>query len=417
MNRFFYSILILLLIGGLAAAVYAETEVEVSGQVRVRNEIDGKSFNPDYTTKYFQVMRTRIAIDAIVDSNAHAFVQFQDSRMFGDTDQFGQLQSGTLNDGKNVDIHQAYIQVDRIAVDGLGVKAGRFEFNLGNQRVFGAVGWHNVGRSWEGLEAWYEHPGYKVTGFVLRAREENDPENNSDYDIFGGVLNIESLNLELLGVYEYDTDGGVGDNELDRISFGGYLKRQHNQFDVEVNAIYQTGNHQGIIDIAAYMFTGEIGYTFKCERKTRFALGFDFASGDEHLGDFFKYNSYNNLYYTGHKFRGYMDYFISSNTVGLMDLMFRARTNPAEGWVLKTDVHYFMTAQDYWDSHDSTYTSDIGIEIDASVVTTRIKGIKFATGVSVFLPQESFVRWDTGNPLLTESDPTLWVYNQATIDF
>jgi len=155
MNRFFYSILILLLIGGLAAAVYAETEVEVSGQVRVRNEIDGKSFNPDYTTKYFQVMRTRIAIDAIVDSNAHAFVQFQDSRMFGDTDQFGQLQSGTLNDGKNVDIHQAYIQVDRIAVDGLGVKAGRFEFNLGNQRVFGAVGWHNVGRSWEGLEAWY----------------------------------------------------------------------------------------------------------------------------------------------------------------------------------------------------------------------------------------------------------------------
>ncbi|MCP4685212.1 MAG: hypothetical protein GY867_07145, partial [bacterium] len=48
---------------------------------------------------------------------------------------------------------------------------------------------------------------------------------------------------------------------------------------------------------------------------------------------------------------------------------------------------------------------------------TRIKGITFATGISVFLPQESFVRLNTGNPLLTESDPTWWVYNQATMDF
>jgi alginate export protein len=415
MNKLLNSTLALLLLGGLAAAVSAETEIEISGQVRVRNEVEEKTLGHNYGTRSFQVMRTRIAVDAAVDSNAHAFVQFQDSRMFGDYDQFGSLQSGTLNDGENVDIHQAYIQVDRIAVDGVGGKAGRFEFNLGNQRVFGAVGWHNVGRSWEGVQIWYEHSRYKVTGFYLKVFEKNHLRFHRDYDIYGGVLAIESLNLELFGIYEWDAEPQAGSNALNRISFGGYLKRQHHQFDVKVNAVYQSGDmHE--VDIAAYMFAGEIGYTFQCERKTRFALGFDIASGDDTPADL-ESKTYNNLYYTGHAFRGHMDYFVNSNTEGLMDLMFRARTNPAEGWVVKTDVHYFMTAQDYWDQYDSAYTSDVGIEIDASVATTRVKGIKFATGFSVFLPQESFVRLETWQSLLTDTDPTWWIYHQATIDF
>ncbi|MCP4685085.1 MAG: alginate export family protein, partial [bacterium] len=413
MNKYLLSFLTLLIFGSLTATAYAETEYEISGQVRVRNEFDEKFLGRDYYTRSFQILRTRITVDATVDSNAHAFVQFQDSRMFGDRDLYGNLQSGTLNDGRNVDIHQAYIQVDRVAVDGLGGKAGRFEFNLGNQRVFGAVGWHNVGRSWEGVQVWYERPGYQVTGFYLKAYERNHTQFHRDYDIYGGVLAIESLNLELFGAYEWNAERGLNSNALNRISLGGYLKRQHHQFDLEANAVYQTGDMDDV-DIAAYMVTGEIGYTFQCDRKTRLALGFDISSGDDTPNDS-ESKTYNNLYYTGHKFRGHMDYFLSSNTAGLMDLMFRARTNPAKGWVLKTDFHYFMTAQDYLDPYENALTSDVGLEIDASVVTTRIKGITFATGISVFLPQESFVRLNTGNPLLTESDPTWWVYNQATM--
>ncbi len=416
MNKLLNSALALFLVGGFAPAVSAETELEFSGQVRIRNEVSEKSLGRDYYTRSFQILRTRVNVDATVDSNAHAFVQLQDSRMFGDYNLFGQPQSGTLHDGQNVDLHQAYIQVDRIAVDGVGGKAGRFEFNLGNQRVFGAVGWHNVGRSWEGVQVWYEHLGYKITGFYLKVVEKNRVDYHRDYDIYGGVLAIESLNLELFGAYQWNAERVGDNNTLNRFSFGGYLKKQHNQLDVEVNAVYQTGDALNTWDIAAYMFTGEIGYTFEGERKARVALGFDIASGDDNPSDS-DIKTYNNLYYTGHKFRGHMDYFVSSNSAGLMDLMFRARMNPTEGWILKTDVHYFMTAQDYWDPLEDVYTSDVGIEIDASVATTRIKGIKFATGVSVFLPQESFVRMDTGNPLLTESDPTWWFYNQATIDF
>jgi len=415
MSRTFKSVLTFLIFNCLAAAGLAETQVEISGQVRVRNEVDEKTFGHDYYTRSFQLLRTRVAVNATVDSNAHVFVQFQDSRMFGDRDQFGNLQSGTLNDGENVDIHQAYIQVDRVAVDGVGGKAGRFEFNLGNQRVFGAVGWSNVGRSWEGVQIWYEHSKYKVTGFYLKVFEKNHVRFHQDYDIYGGVLAIESLNLELFGIYEWDAQPLLGSNALNRISFGGYLKRQHHRFDVEVNAVYQTGDRPEV-DIAAYLATAEIGYTFAGAGKARMALGVDYASGEDRF-EHDKIKSYDNLYYTGHKFRGHMDYFIASNTAGLMDLMLRGKVDPAEGWVFYTDIHYFMTAKDYWDPLEDVYTSDIGIEIDASVATTRIKGIKFATGVSVFLPQESFVRTYPGKSRLTESDPTWWFYNQATVDF
>lgn len=416
MNSAIRAFLGLLLIGGLAAAARAETKVDISGQVRVRNQIDDKSFIPGQITNSFQEMRTRITVDATVDTNAHAFVQFQDSRVFGDRDKFGQWQSGTLNDGKNVDIHQAYIQVDRVLLDGLGGKAGRFEFNLGNQRVFGAVGWSNVGRSWEGVTAWYTRPDYKITGFLLRGKNIPSTSYQRDFNIYGGALDLPGLSTELFGAYEYDANGADGVNNLDRISFGGYSKQQYRQFDLALNAVYQTGSAHDTIDIAAYMFTAEAGYTFAGAAKGRLALGIDYASGDDGT-DPLETNTYNNLYYTGHAFRGHMDYFVSTESHGLMDLMLRGSLNPAEGWVLKTDVHYFRTAKDYWDQSDSAYTSDVGIEIDASVSTTRIKGIKFDTGVSVFLPQESFVRAYTLNPMLTESDPTFWVYNQATIDF
>lgn len=415
MSTFVRNGLALLIVLSLAVSVAAETQLEVSGQVRVRNEIDHKSFNPDHTTLNYQLMRTRVNVDATVDSNTHAFVQFQDSRMFGDANQFGVWQSGSLSNTRNVDIHQAYIQVDRIAIDGLGARAGRFEFNLGNQRVFGAVGWHNVGRAWEGMEAWYARPDYKVTAFVLRAEERNDEDFNRDYDIMGSVVDVKSLNLELLGVYEND-DSRIG-ADVDRFTVGTYLKQRHNQLDFELNAAYQFGTIGDDFEIAAFMIAGEAGFTFDGSADARVALGIDYCSGDERPGDFSEINDYDNLYYTGHKFRGHMDYFLASNTEGLMDLMFRGSLNPAEGWVVATDVHYFKTAKDYRDPLEDVYTSDIGIEIDASVSTTRIKGITFDTGVSMFLPEESFVRINPGNSRLTESDPTFWVYNQATVNF
>jgi hypothetical protein len=439
---------IVFLLAALAipAQLAAETEVNLSGQVRVRAEIDAKSFDAAHLTRTFQIMRTRINVDALVNENAHAFVQFQDSRVLGGQDQFGSWQSGGLNDGKNVDIHQAYLRLDRIWVDGLGAQCGRFEFNLGNQRVFGAVGWHNVGRSWEGCLGWYQAESAKFSAFWLKAQEEQEVNSvlgSRDFDLYGGRVQIDKVNLDLFGVYEIDNDTLVrsSDNsllpgkKLERLTFGLNLQRQLEQFDFDLSAVYQTGSMADSIDIAAMMIYGEAGYTFEGDSKGRLALGIDYASGDDTPGDN-EHKAYNNLYYTGHKFRGYMDYFIGSGNAGLMDMMFRGKISPHPNWTVKGDLHYFKTAQDYMYPVDvigtMATTSDVGTEFDFTVSTKSVAGVGLTGGISLFMPQENYVvrhfynLTDSDDPIdirasealsKANTDMTVWSYLQAVVNF
>jgi len=407
----------------------ADTEVDISGQVRVRSEIDGKSFDAANTTGIYELMRTRINIEANADENASAFIQFQDSRVLGGADQFDAWQSGSLNDGKNVDIHQAYVQIDRLWFDGFGTKAGRFEFNMGGQRVFGSVGWHNVARSWEGGLFWYKAETFKITSFCFKAQEEMetlDTLGNRDFDVFGGLIELDKINLELFGIYERDNDtllNGTEDTvlagcQLGRMTFGFYYKNKHNQLDFEFNGAYQAGSQMDTIDIAAMMFTGEVGYSFEGDKKARMAVGVDYASGDDDLTDT-DYKAYNNLYYTGHKFRGHMDYFLSSGSTGLMDIMLRGKFNPHPKWTVKGDFHYFKTAAEYTDvtTTSSTLTSDMGMEFDFAVNTSSVAGVKLEGGVSIFLPKESLVRRMTNDPASTDTDPTVWAWGQTVFNF
>ena len=419
MKRFLMLTLVFAFFFVLSIGIKAETEINISGQVRVRDEMEKKDFNPaDTYTQSFSLLRSRIGIEAIVDKNTHAFVQFQDSREFGDYTVWGVPASGSLNNGRNVDIHQAYIQIDNLFGKGWGGKAGRFELNLGNQRVFGAVGWSNVGRAWEGESFWYNNDKYNFSFHWLSKLELNNPSYDNDFDIFGVYSQFKELNLDLYGFYEYnaDTNGlGQGINQLERASIGTYYKRKYQQFDFETNGVFQFGTlprpgmMDSTLDITAFMFTFETGYSFEGNGNARIAGAIDYTSGDDDPTDD-KYNTYNNLYYTGHKFRGYMDYFVGSNQSGLMDLILRGKIDPINGWIIKGDFHYFTTAKDYADPINSGTTKDVGAEIDLTVKTSRVKGVTLQGGVSLFLPSESFAG-------MKDPDPGFWFYDMATVNF
>ncbi|MFH1374160.1 MAG: alginate export family protein [bacterium] len=411
----------------------AETDVNITGQVRVRSELSDRSFDSTAKAQQYTYLRTRVMADAAIDDNTHAVVQFQDSRTLGAGGFSG---DHTTGDAKNVDLHQAYLQVDHLWENGPGLKAGRFEVNLGNQRVFGSVGWHNVGRSWEGFQAWLDRENVRFDAFWLKKMELDDVTGNTDYDIFGAYATIKPANLDLFAFFEHDayqddstpvTNAPTGTfyshhKRLKRLNLGLHYKRTYQQFDFDVNAVYQTGKMQQWDepvpdslasvehDIAALMFTFEGGYTFDRSCKPRLGLGIDYASGDDNLIDT-DHKAYNNLYYTGHKFRGYMDYFLGSGSEGLMDVMLRLKVNPTEGWTVKGDLHLFRTATEYADFSDTTATTrDVGMEFDLGVSTVRVAGVNLAAGTSVFLPSESYVG-------MADPDPTFWSYFQATANF
>lgn len=405
-----------------APGASAETEVTVSGQVRARTEVERRTFETDARTNDFSLLRTRLAIKASADSNVSAFVQFQDSRELGGVDLRGNANSGTLNNGANVDIHQAYLQVEQLWENGPGLRAGRFEVNLGNQRVFGSVGWSNVGRSWEGLWLWRSLDEVTFGGYWLKKLTDTSTTTDSEFDILGVTVDVKKAGLQLLAFYEsdeslqYSQSADSDINALDRFSTGAYFNRVWRSIDVTANAVYQFGNRRvgadsstyREVDIAAFLLAAEIGYSFECSSKPRLAVGIDYTSGDSDSDDD-TWKAYDNLYYTGHAFRGYMDYFIGSGPAGLVDAMLRVSLSPLAGWTVKADAHYFQTAADYVDFQDQS-TKDVGTEIDLTVSTKRIAGVTLSGGGSLFAPSESFAG--------VESPKTgLWGFLMLTADF
>lgn len=409
-----FIILVIIAANGFAA------EITIDGQLRLRAEADDRAFDADTTVRQYTDMRTRIGLNAEVGENAMAFVQFQDSRRFGVQSPDGSYQSGTLANGRNVGIHQAYFRVDQLWERGLGLKAGRFEVNLGGQRVFGSVGWHNVGRSWDGLNFFAERAGVRLDGYWLKRRELNDIFENDDFDILGLNVGHDVFGVEAFLFWEHDADESVDDttntgiNALDRFNTGLWLKGTRQRWDYEINGVYQLGQQRMIfndtateVDIRAFLLSAEIGYTFVPENRARLAAAIDYTSGDSEPFDD-TYKAYDNLYYTGHKFRGYMDYFLASEDHGLIDLILRGQLDPVPGWNLAMDVHYFRAAQGYTDTAGIS-AKDIGVEIDLTATTSRIAGISWSNGMSLFVPSDSWAG--------PGSETGLWFYTMATINF
>lgn len=403
----------------LAVTVQAETKFTFDGQVRARPEATKRRFAPDSHIQMFTDLRTRLGAKGLFGENTFGYIQFQDSRRLGGQTPTGHDVSGTLVNGFNVDVHEVFVQIKQLWQGGLGIQLGRYEVNLGDQRLFGSVGWHNVGRSWEGTQLLFDQKSYKIAGYLLKQRELDDFDSNRDFDIF--LLNtwLKNAGAELLAVWEHNantlidtTDSGI--NALDRVTLAAHATRKFGEFDYILNAAYQLGDQRrGLTepftsqDISAYLITLETGWTVNPDNKARLALGIDYASGDTDPGEG-TFKAFNNLYYTGHKSRGFMDYFLVSNPSGLLDLYLRGKIEPGRGWLLLADIHYFNTAQD--PVNDPITTSrNLGWEIDVTAWTVRIPGATFQTGGSIFLPTKGFGGEDP--------EPGYWLYTMFLAGF
>lgn len=437
---------VMLILAVFAPPARAGTDVDITGQIRFRTEFDDRMFSEDYDMAVFHLLRTRVGVGATVSDNARLFVQFQDSRTLGDGNE-----SGGLLDTHNVDAHQAYLKIMKLWADGLGLKLGRFEVALGNERVFGPVGWSNVGRSWEGAMTWYKMEQVKLAAMALKKWESEGPfkqfADDSDFDVYGIFANLTDPAFQFFFTYERDADDNLVDygsnlktglaangeddecNNLDRMTIGGFFENKVEDMGIDYafNAAYQFGTIHGPLftptpqlDISAYMFDLEVGYNIEGERAARVAGAVDYTSGDED-GDDSDWGAYNNLYYTGHKWRGYMDYFAGSPyditpTYGLLDLMGRASMEIAPKWWLMGDFHYFQTAEEYEDplDTDSTdgveMTSDVGMEIDLTLKTKSIDGVGMMAGASYFMPKDAFAA-------MKDPETGMWYYVQFTVDF
>ncbi|MDP6461031.1 MAG: alginate export family protein [Gemmatimonadota bacterium] len=359
MSRFLFrsgaalSVVALLLLG--VAPAFADG-VDVSGSVRVRTEMSDRSFVADTDAAWATWQRTRVALSAEGAGGTTAYVQFQDSRVWGN-------EGSTLTDNSMVDVHQAWVHADDFMVDGLGMTVGRMEMAYGNQRVIGPVGWSNVGRAFDGVKTSWGMANGWWDAFVLRE------DAATGRNVWGTVMHFdasENLSIEPLALMQRWDDGA---DKASLTSIGDYATFSSGAISVEQNFVYQTGD-----DVSGWLFAADASYDVSGDGNMGVSGGASIYTGDDAATA--ENEAYTELYPTGHKFHGYMDL---ANTMtgglGLKDFHGGGWFSMPSGAKLTGTFHNFS---------DRVNGDAIGNEIDV-VWSHKMAGMGVKVGGGMFM--------------------------------
>ncbi|MDH5590015.1 MAG: alginate export family protein [Gemmatimonadota bacterium] len=350
-------------------------EVTFHGQIRPRYEVLRRGAND---VDEFTSMRVRAAVQALIDANLTVFIELQDVRLWGE-------ETNTLTDYRadNLDLHQGYIRYKGKKLDWLTAMIGRQETNLGGQRLVGAVGWTQQGRSFDGAR-FDIAPGGAFAGSVVayKIAEETAPTQDNDVEVYGAYGTIQDVGPGNLDVYLlYDRTDGAPAVESNRYTFGSrwdIVTPIQGTIKGRLEASMQRGT-VGSDDVSAYMFGARLGTTV-ANGKGGVTLWYDHLSGDDRPGDG-EIKVFNTLFATNHKFYGFADLFLDipahTGGHGLRDMAVKLNWSPAPDVSVGADLHTFRAAQ-----QSTLTTAKFADELDLTVSHRYTPNLTMTSGLS-----------------------------------
>jgi hypothetical protein len=379
-----------------AAVLFAATplnaqqaNLDVSGEVRLRTE--ASHFSAAEQTDNFTLLRTRVGLLATLNPSISAFVQLQDSRVFGQA-------PTTLSPASNTfDLHQGYVQLSTtLGETPLALRAGRQQIILGNERLVGAVGWHNVGRSFDAarLTLGSAQSSWNAGAFLATVHEGNAGfghlnglELEKDHWFTGAVVGTKLL--EGYALYDNNAHERIFSG-IDRTTLGGRLQTPaSSRFLGSLEGAYQFGSQQARVgeslveqDIRAHFAGARAGLKTGVAVLPSLSVGLDYLSGGESATGT-EYRTFNTLYATNHRYYGYMDLFLNpaarTRERGLVDALLGVKAGLGRAGTLEIDLHRFSLA-----NTSGINESEIGWELDLTYPFKIAEAGRFMVGYSAF---------------------------------
>jgi hypothetical protein len=301
----------------------------------------------------------------------------------------------------------------------------------GNERLFGADDWDNVGLAFDGVKLSLIKPAYQIDLFGLAGPMELRFPNGYTSIIWGGALELPRQKSELLYYYEnIDYNHAYDSTRLDRHTIALYGNQSLFGCNLEWNLAYQHGNnrtertydHSYSWGIDAYLISFELSRSTALFKATTLAIGVDLNSGDDPSTDHWS-EGFTAPYGSHRKFGGTMGYFESyrrqlSNETGpgLTDIYGKIVSTPLPKWQFDLVGHRFVLPYDWWywmrDVFQSPlkHSDELGWELDFVVSTTAVKGLHLQGGLSAYFASELHAG-------LRDYDPGYYAYTQMTVDF
>lgn len=234
-----------------------------------------------------------------------------------------------------LDLQQAFVTLGSAKDFPLTLKVGRQELSYGEERLVGAFGWNNIGRSFDGVKLRWQNEWLTADLFATRPVIPQDGRFNveNDHDSFSGIYATTTKvpknsvdfyflarNADRQAAADVPSPQVPQPSARDIYTVGGRIKSQPGQFhgfDYLLDGAYQFGDYVDPrlvlnataprLDQRAFMTVAQAGYTFSEVWATpRLGVEFDYGSGDSNPTNH-THETFENLFPTNHKFYGSMD--------------------------------------------------------------------------------------------------------------
>jgi hypothetical protein len=378
----------------------------------------------------FGAYRVRAGMGIQFDEGIDAMVEFHTFGTWGNTLVNSNAQdpiSGVFDfrgiSDSDVELYQAWVNLENLGGSNFSLKFGRQEHTLGNELHIGDSDFYS-GQFFDGLRGTFDFESWELDLFYYLVKERNvfpgsiEGENivngGSDDVIFTGThakFNINDANsIEPYILFRKDGNEGIsllpGTFKHKTLTIGALYEfaSDDSQFDGAFEYAFQSGEagNSGQTDISAFVAEGAFGYDFNGDEGTnRLGIGLTIWGDGDDASDI---EAFQELYTDSHRRLGLMDLFssqLSSNLgLGPGDTLHNVQDiNINWNWDNGTHgfgaaYHMFTAFEDFGAPDD-----DLGNEIDLIYNWTKgehfgveVVAATFSPGDALGMPDDSAMR-------------------------
>lgn len=391
-------------------------QLSVSAQLRTRSELRDGQGSPavaDTVPAFFTSQRTRVSL-------AFAGYRFKLHSVIQDVRVWGQDASTVNRTGQSgLMLHEAWADIsllDTTNRNQLTLKIGRQELNYDDARLVGNLDWLQQARRHDAALLRFETRNI-IAHFGAAFNQNEERKSNT---IYNGVPNgypagtngigamyksmqflyaarkFKTSTLSLLlfkddfSRFHVDNtnprqppvfESGVWSRFTGGAHFNGALSKRIN---ATADAFYQGGRYREGTALNEYFFSATAVYTHS--KYFSIGPGLDLTSGNNGSDPSEKYQRFDPLYGTPHKFWGYMDYFYAADGFGpngLLDVYLKTRFSPTDKTYFTFDVHQFSLPNAVTDEQGRAMNKSLGIEFDLAGSLALTKLITVEAGYSL----------------------------------
>lgn len=429
-----------------------QAQFTVSGQLRTRSELRNGQGTPqvaDTAAAFFTSQRTRVNF-GYAGHRFKVFAAIQDVRVWGQDASTVNRITTDAYDG--LMIHEAWAEISLVdtgkVIKNFSFKIGRQELVYDDVRLLGNLDWLQQARRHDAALLKFEHKTWMAH---LGAAYNQNAERKSN-TIYNGVpvgypastngmgTMYKSMQFLYVGkklhfgnasfLFFKDDFSKFHFAETDinkttpiwdrgvwsRYTLGGNLfGTAFRKLGFALSAFYQGGKYREGSDLSEYFLSASASYAVG--RKFSVGPGVDITSGNNGSDPTKRFQRFDPLYGTPHKFWGYMDYFYVADGFGpngLVNYYLKSKYKAKDNLTLSLDAHYFQLPTAVTDNDGFEMDKALGTEIDFVVNLSLTKAINLEGGYSAMFSTETMSSPKVKN-VKGADDVSTWAYLMISI--